>query len=98
MEHTPRQIGAVKTEFARRRRLTLIGLFIMSVPLGGVVLSLRTGRILGMGANTWLLAWVAVAAVVGTMFARIWRCPACGYSFGQPPSVSVCRKCGVAFK
>ena len=98
MEHTSRQIGAVKTEFARRRRLTLIGLFIMGVPLCGVALSLRTGPILGMGANTWLLAWVAVAAVVGAMFARIWRCPACGCSFGQPPSVSVCRKCGVAFR
>jgi hypothetical protein len=98
LEHTAQQISAVKAEFARLRRLTAIGLFIMSLPLYGVVFSLRTGPILGMGANTWLLAWVAVAAVVGLIFARIWRCPACGTSLGQPPSVSVCRKCGVAFK
>jgi hypothetical protein len=56
LEHTAQQISAVKAEFARLRRLTAIGLFIMSLPLYGVVFSLRTGPILGMGANTWLLA------------------------------------------
>lgn len=98
MEYTAQQVTAFKAEFARRRRLTAAGLLILSLPLYGILFSLRRGPVLGLGPNGWLVVWVAVAAGVGLVFSRIWRCPACGASLGQPPAVSVCRKCGVALK
>ncbi len=88
----------VRAEFARRRRRTVLGLFLLALPLAGELWSLRRGPLLGLGPNGWLIAWAVVAAVVGLAFVRLWRCPACGAPLGQPPSVLVCRKCGAALQ
>lgn len=95
---TREQSRSVRAEFARRKRMTAVGLLIIGLPLYGVVFGIRGTSVLGIGVTGWLMIWVAVATVVSVWFLRLWRCPACGASLGQPPSVDVCRKCGVAFK
>lgn len=89
---------SVKAEFARRKKMTAIGLVIIGLPLYGVICGIRGKTVLGVGVTGWLVIWVAVASSVGVWFLRLWRCPACGASLGQPPSTAACRKCGVAFE
>lgn len=92
------QFRSVKADFVRLKRLTAVGLLIIGLPLGGVIFGIRGRPVLGLGVTGWLIIWVAVAACVSLWFRRIWRCPACGASLGQPPSAAVCRKCGIAFE
>ena len=95
---TAKQAAGVRAEFARRKRMTSVGLLLIGLPLYGVVSGIRGTSVLGMGVTGWLVVWVAVASGVSLWFLRIWRCPACGASLGQPPAVDACRKCGVAFR
>jgi len=56
---TAEQPGNVKAEFARRKKMTAVGLLIMSLLLYGVMCSIGGKSILGVGLTGWLVLWVA---------------------------------------
>jgi hypothetical protein len=95
---TEAQSAGVKAEFARRKKMTLVGLLMIGLPLYGVVRGIGGTPVLGMGTTGWWIVWAAVATGVSLWFLRLWRCPACGAPLGQPPSTTTCRKCGAAFQ
>ena len=83
--------------FARRRRNTVIGMILM-IPSGflagfGIAANGEGMSILGIPANIWILASLAIFVGSIIFCAANWRCPACGASlpiYAKPPRCKAC--------
>jgi hypothetical protein len=94
LDYTREQLDQFRVEVRGRRKVAGLAIFLVSLPLYGVLFSLIRGQVFGLALYAWVAIWAVVLVLAGSfVFARL-RCPACGAHLSLKPGPS-CPKCGI---
>ena len=77
LDYTREQLDQFRVEIRSRRQAAGLAIFLIALPLYGLMFSLIRGQVFGLSLYAWIAIWVVVLVLSGAfVFTRL-RCPAC---------------------